>query len=94
MPTAMQPEWNLNDGCLWFETPYKAGHVLCRIDASCFIKSLGAKTASGISCRAAFEAAKPHIHAQALTQIEAGRLNFLPKMSRRFVWLTDKDFAP
>jgi hypothetical protein len=93
MPLAMQPEWNFNDSCLWFETPYKTGHVLCRIDALCFIKSLGAKSASGISCRAAFEAAKPHIHAQALTQVEAGRLNFLPKMNRRFVWLTDKDFA-
>lgn len=92
MPMAMQPE-NLNDSCLWFETPYKTGHVLCRIDALYFIKSLGAKSASGIACRAAFEAAQLHIHAQALTQVEAGRLNFLPKMPRRFVWLTEKDFA-
>jgi hypothetical protein len=93
MPLAMHPEWNVYDSCLWFETPYKAGHVLCRIDAQCFIKSLGAKSASGIACRAAFDAAKPRIHARALTQVESGRLDFLPKMVRRFVWLTDKDFA-
>ena len=93
MPLATGPLWDIKESCLWFEIAYESGLVLCRIDALCFIKSLGAKSASGIACRAAFEAAKPHIHAQALTQVEAGRLNFLPKMNRRFVWLTDKDFA-
>jgi hypothetical protein len=90
---ATVPLWDIKESCLWFEIAYKAGRVLCRIDALCFMNSLGVKSPSGTACRAAFEAAKPRIHGLALTQAEAGHLNPHPSKLRRFVWLTDKDFA-
>jgi hypothetical protein len=93
MPLLPEPGWDLKESCLWFEIAYKAGFVLCRIDALCFMNSLGAKSSSESACRAAFNRARPRIHALALTQTEAGHLKSLPGMLRRFVWLTDKDFA-
>ena len=87
------PEWDLKDSCLWFEIALKAGPVLCRIDAQCFMNSLGATSPSGAACRTAFVAARPRILALALAQAEAGHLSSRPSMRRPFVWLTEKDFA-
>jgi hypothetical protein len=93
MTLATEPGWDLKESCLWFEIPCKAGLVLCRIDSLCFMNSLGARSPAEIACRGAFRAAKSRIHALALTQAEAGHLDSLPGMLRKFVWLTDKDFA-
>ncbi len=93
MPLATVPLRDTKESFLWFEIDHKAGRVLCRIDALCFMNSLGVKSPSGTACRAAFEAAKPRIHALALTQAEAGHLKPHRSKLRRFVWLTDKDFA-
>jgi Protein of unknown function (DUF1488) len=93
MPLATGPLWDIKESCLWFEIAYKSGRVLCRIDALCFMNSLGAKSPSGAACRAAFDEARPRIHALALTQAEAGHLNSRLNVGRKFVWLTEKDFA-
>ena len=93
MPLATGPLWDTKESCLWFEIAYKSGRVLCRIDALCFMNSLGAKSPSGAACRAAFDEARPRIHALALTQAEAGHLNSRLNVGRKFVWLTEKDFA-
>jgi hypothetical protein len=84
--------WDAKESCLWFEIPSKSGNVLCRIDAQCFMTSLRAKSLDEMACRLAFEKATPRIYAVAKTRVEAGHLNSLPTMLRKFVWLTDKDF--
>jgi hypothetical protein len=93
MPLTAEPDWDLEQSCMWFEIPLKTGSVLCRIDGRCFMNSLGATSTSPMACRVAFVKFKPRIHAVALTQVEAGHLDSLPNMLRRFVWLTEKQFA-
>ena len=93
MPPMTDPDWDFKESCMWFEVPYNAGRVLCRIDGRCFMNSLGATSTSPMACRVAFVKLKPRIHAVALTQVEAGRLDSLPSLVREFVWLTDNDFA-
>jgi hypothetical protein len=92
MPLTTEPNWDSQQSCVWFEIPYKTGSVLCRIDSGCFMKSLGAKSSSETACRMAFGVARSRIYARALAQIEAGHLNELPNMVRKFVWLTDNSF--
>jgi hypothetical protein len=92
MPLATEPEWDFKESCMWFEVPYGAGRILCRIDGRCFMDSLGPKSTSPMACRQAFQSAKSRIHASALVQVEAGHLDSLPKMVRKFVWLTEKQF--
>jgi hypothetical protein len=84
--------WNAKESCLWFEIPFRTGNILCRIDAQCFVTSLEAKSLAETDCRLAFNSARARIYALATTQAEAGHLNSLPGMLRKFVWLRDKDF--
>jgi hypothetical protein len=88
------PTWDTDELCIWFEIPYKAHTILCRIDASCFRTSLGATSVSEGACRAALRAQWPRIHATALAHAEAGNLETRPSLTRRFVWLANKSFTP
>ena len=87
------PAWDTVESCMWFEIAYKAHTILCRIDALCLQKSLGATSVSEGSCRVALRAQWRRIHAMALSHAEAGHLESKPSLMRRFVWLTDKSFA-
>ncbi len=87
------PTWDTVESCMWFEIAYKAHTILCRIDALCFQKYLGATSVAEGSCRVALRAQWRRIHAMALSHAEAGHLESKPSLMRRFVWLTDKNFA-
>jgi Protein of unknown function (DUF1488) len=88
------PEWDAGERCVWFEIANKGHTILCRIDALTFFNSLGAATVSEGGCRSALKAQWKRVHAAALSQVEAGHFESKPGLMRRFVWLTDKSFAP
>src|SRR5471032_3296727 len=88
------PEWDAGERCVWFEIAYKAHTILCRIDALTFVNSLGATSVSEGACRSALKSQWKRIHAAALSQAEASHFESTPNLVRRFVWLTDKSFAP
>ena len=92
LPT--QHEWDAGERCVWFEIAYKAHTVLCRIDALTLVNSLGAAAVSEGGCRSALKTQWKRVHAAALSQVEAGHFESQPSLVRRFVWLTDKSFAP
>jgi hypothetical protein len=88
------PSWDTDESCMWFEIAFKAHTVLCRIDGSTFRTSLGTASSSEGVCRASLRAQWSRIHAAAFSQAEAGHFESQPSLMRRFVWLTDKSFAP
>jgi uncharacterized protein DUF1488 len=90
LPTA--PAWDSDETCVWFEIAYKGHTILCRIDASCLVKSLGSASMSESASRIALKAHWPRVHALALAHADAGNLESAPNRARRFVRLTNKNF--
>ena len=92
LPSA--PAWDDDETCVWFEIAFKGHTILCRIDASCLVNSLGSSSMSESASRIALKAHWPRVHALALAHAEAGNLESAPNRGRRFVRLTNKNFAP
>ena len=87
------PDWDFKEKCVWFEIQLYDGVILCRIDSSCFLNSLGADYASPVACRRTFERDRERILALACAQANAGHLETMAGDIRKFVWLRDEHFA-
>jgi hypothetical protein len=91
-----RPDWDFKEKYVWFEIQLHDDVVLCRIDSSCFLSSLGtlgAGYASPVTCRRAFERDRERILAVACAQANAGHLEAMASDLRKFVWIRDKHFA-
>jgi hypothetical protein len=86
------PVWDFKEKCMWFEIQHDLGRVLCRIDGSCFLNSLGAHAALPGAYRLAFQREMQRILATASAQASARHLETAPNNPRRFVWLRDREF--